>query len=101
GVRDREHISEVVREVQDRDAAPVQPVDNLEQAGRLVLAERRGRLVHHDELGAPRERPQELDLLSIANRQRSDRQVAGYAKAGRLVELPISPPLCAAVEEAA
>ena len=57
--------------------------DDLVQLARLARAQRRGRLVHDDQLRVARERAQDLDLLLLGRPQPAGRHVAGQVEAGR------------------
>ena len=85
---DLEDLLEVVRDVEDGDAAGDQLADALEQAADRVALQRRRRLVQQDAPGAAGQRPGDLDDLQLL-----DRQVAA-ARVRVDVEAPLvaSPP---------
>ena len=76
----REHLREEVRDVDDRRSAVAESADDLEQLLRLVAGQRRGRLVHDDQLRVARERPQDLDLLLVGDAERPDEASPGESR---------------------
>ena len=75
GVGELENLVQEVRDEDDRPAACGEATDDLVEPLDLGRGKRGGRFVEHDELGVPRERPQDLDLLLLRERQRADRRV--------------------------
>ena len=70
-VDDRGHLVEPVRDVEDAHAAALQLVDHLEQLAGFRLGERRGGLVHDQQLGIERQGLGDLDHLPLRDRQRA------------------------------
>ena len=58
---------EVVRDVDDADAALLEPRDHLEQPRALGVRQRRGRLVEEQDLRLPLEHPRDLDELLLGH----------------------------------
>ena len=86
-VGDLEDLLEVVRDVDDADAVVAQPSDVREEALDLGRAERRGRLVEDDELGARRQRAGDLDGLLLGHAELARRAVEVAADADQLEPL--------------
>ena len=67
GVGDRRHLVELVRDDHAGDALVAQPAQQVEQVGRVVVVERRGRLVEDQQLHLLRQRLGDLDELLLAD----------------------------------
>jgi hypothetical protein len=72
-VRDPVDLVELVGDVDDGDAALPQLPDHPEQRLDLGRAQRRGRLVHHDDPRLPRDGAGDLDQLLLGHPQLADR----------------------------
>src|SRR5262249_13015410 len=59
-------------DVDDADAALAQQADDVEQPPGVMLAQRRGRLVHDEDPGVLRECLGDLHTLTVADRERAD-----------------------------
>ena len=66
------HLVHLVRDVEDRDAARSQPLDDAEQPGDLRLGQRAGRLVHDEDVGLAATAP--WRSRSAADRRRAARR---------------------------
>ena len=82
-VADLVDLLEMVRDVEDRDAARLDAADALEQPLDRVRLERRGRLVEDQEARADRERARDLDDLLLLDRELG----------GGLVDVEVEAPL--------
>ncbi len=72
GVGQVEDLAEEVRD-EDHGVAPrAQPADDLVQPLHLLRRQARGRLVEDDEVGVPGQRPEDLHLLLLGQRQPAD-----------------------------
>ena len=80
-VRELEHLAEEVGDQDDRRPARDERADGRVQLLRLAGAQRRGRLVHDDQLRVARERAQDLDLLLLARAQPAGRAWPGQLEA--------------------
>ena len=77
---------EEVRDEEDRLPGGGERADDLVQLVRLLRAERRGGLVHDDQLRVARERAQDLDLLLLGGAQPAGGVAPGRSKPGGLGE---------------
>ena len=68
-IADLVDLLEMVRDVEDRDAALLHPAHALEQPLDALRLERRGRLVEDQEARADRERAGDLDDLLLLDRE--------------------------------
>ena len=68
-VAEAENFLEPVSDEDDRQALGLQRPDDAGEVGDFRFAQRRGRLVHHDELGAHRKRAGDLDQLLLGDRE--------------------------------
>ena len=59
---------QVVADEDDRHAVGLELPDQLQHLLGLAHAQRRGRLVHDDDLGLPAQRPADGDVLALAGR---------------------------------
>ena len=73
GVADRVGVVDVVADEDHGEAAQPRLDDEFQHHRRLVHAERRGRLVEDQHLGAEMDGPGDRDRLALAARQRADR----------------------------
>ena len=77
-VGDLEHLAQLVRDEDDRDALGGERAQHLEQLGRLLRGEHGRRLVEDQHVGAAVQHAQDLDALLLA-----DADVLHVARAGR------------------
>jgi hypothetical protein len=70
-IGDAVDLVELVRDVDDRHSARLEPLDHPEQRIDLGRAERGGRFVHHDQPCLPREGTGDLDQLLFGDAQLS------------------------------
>ena len=87
GVGELEHLLEEVRDEDDRRARGRERAHDLVEMARLARVERRGRLVHDDQLSVTRERTEDLDLLLLRRPQLLGRHVSAQVEACPLDEL--------------
>jgi hypothetical protein len=71
-VGDLEHFGQPVRDVDDGDARLGEVADDLEQAMRLSVGERRRRLVEQEDVNVGRQGLRDLDELSLSHPERTD-----------------------------
>ena len=74
-VTDAEHLFKAVGHEYRRDAFGFQPQHQLEQLFHLGLRQRRGRLIHHDQLGLHRQGAGDLNHLLFGHRQQPHQRV--------------------------
>jgi hypothetical protein len=75
-----------VRDVQHADAALLQPADRGRQQLGLVLGERRGRLVHHEDPRVERQRLDDLDHLLLRHGEAADDRPRAEGDLGEVVQ---------------
>jgi hypothetical protein len=68
-VGDLQRLFEMVRDIDDGDAATGEVANDLEQHAHLGRAQRRGRLVHDEDAGVHRQSARDLDDLLLAEPQ--------------------------------
>ena len=95
-VRHLENVVDEVRDVDDRPSLVPERSHRDVEVPDLVPRERRSGLVHHDDPGIARERPQDLDLLPIRDREPGDDRVGVEAESARRHQLFEAAPLGAA-----
>ncbi len=96
---DREDLVELVGDEHERDAAPAQGLHEREQAGHLVVGQRRRGLVHDDDPGLVHQRPADRGQLLVRDGEPldvgvevqrepelADDRLGGRARAARGVE---------------
>jgi hypothetical protein len=71
-----------VRDQDDRAPTGGEATDDLVEALDLAGRQRGRRLVEHDQLRVARQCPEDLDLLLLGQRERSDERVRGHREAG-------------------
>ncbi len=64
-VGDLHDLDQPVRHVDDADALRLEPLEQAEQVADLVVGQRRGRLVEHEDLDLPRQRLGDLHELAL------------------------------------
>ena len=67
-----EDLRQLVGDIGDADAALAEAPDHLQQPARIPIRQRRGRLVHDDQLGILRQRLGDFDPLAVRDRQPAD-----------------------------
>ncbi len=90
-VADRLDLPQVVRHVQNADAATREPLNRLEQQRRLVRRERRGRLVEDDETCVEGERARDHHEPLLDERQLADRRIEWHVERDGLERLRGAP----------
>ena len=68
-VADLHYLVQLMRNVDDRNALPLQLHHQLQQNIRLPVRQGRGRLIHNDDPGISGQRPADLQHLLLGNRQ--------------------------------
>ena len=81
-----EHLAQAVRDVEDADAELLEPADELEQNLDLVIGQRRGRLVEHEDARVQRAGLDDLDHLLLGDREPAHRRARAEARLADLLE---------------
>ena len=97
-VGDRQHLVELVRDEQHREALGLELAQVVEQLVDLLRHEHRGGLVEDEDPGAAVEHLEDLDALALADAEVGDQPVGLDAEAVRRGELGDAPPGGPAVE---
>ena len=83
-VGDLEHLAELVRDEDDRDALAPQRAQDLEQVQGLLRRQDGGRLVEDQDVGVPVERLHDLDALLLADSDVLDERARVHREVERL-----------------
>ena len=83
-VGDLEHLAELVRDEDDRDALAPQRAQDLEQVQGLLRRQDGGRLVEDQDVGVPVERLHDLDALLLADADVLDERARLHGEVERL-----------------
>ena len=100
-VGDRLQLGHAMGDVEDRRALAPERPDQFEQLSGIALVERRGRLVHDDDLRIERQRLGDLDQLLLGDRQRFHQRLGMDPGADTLEQLARALLHNGAVEQAA
>ena len=88
-VGDGEDLAQPVRDVEDGDALLAQPAHQRQQRLGLVVGQRGGGLVHHDDAGVERAGLDDLDHLLLRHRERAHQRAGPERPLPQLVEQPL------------
>ena len=81
-----EDLAQAVRDVEDAHAELLEPADELEQNLDLVIGQRRGRLVEHEDARVQRAGLDDLDHLLLGDREPAHRRARAEARLADLLE---------------
>ena len=99
-LREVEYLPQEMRDQDDRRARPGEPADDLVQPDRVRAGQGGRGLVHDDQPGVARQRPQDLDLLLVGGPQAAGGSVTVELEAHRAGEFGVTAPQRGPAQEA-